>query len=293
MAPMNADQASLMNASVFDANRRGRDFVVGDLHGQLPMLDALLSAVDFDAGRDRLFSVGDLIDRGPHSAALLERFAHGDGYFAVRGNHEAMLMGSDVSWVHFQSWQRNGGVWALPLSLPARRALAATAGKLPLTITLELADGRRIGLVHAEVPPGQTWQEACAVTMSSEDLWDTESRSTAASLIWGRRRFMALEFLQDDPEDESLSEWRRELNATAAKPITGVDLVICGHSIVASRQPEILGNTLFIDTGAFEKAGRLTIVEPLTGLYWQCCKHAGEISVPAQPQKIPRAVESY
>jgi hypothetical protein len=45
------------------ANGRGRDFIVGDLHGCRAMLDALLVHVGFDPDRDRLFSVGDLMDR--------------------------------------------------------------------------------------------------------------------------------------------------------------------------------------------------------------------------------------
>lgn len=134
--------------SSFTANLRGRDFVVGDLHGQMAMLDALLSAVGFTRGEDRLFSVGDLIDRGPHSAEILRRFSTGTDFFAVRGNHEAMLIASDSSLAHFQSWQRYGGFWALSLPLSARLALAALAEQLPLTITLDLPDGRRIGLVN-------------------------------------------------------------------------------------------------------------------------------------------------
>lgn len=41
-------------------NRRGRDFVVGDVHGCLRTLEHVLREVGFDEDRDRLFSVGDL-----------------------------------------------------------------------------------------------------------------------------------------------------------------------------------------------------------------------------------------
>lgn len=46
-------------------NHAGRDFVVVDLHGCLDQLEALLKAIGFDPARDRLFSVGNLVDRGP------------------------------------------------------------------------------------------------------------------------------------------------------------------------------------------------------------------------------------
>ena len=51
----------------FERNARGRDFVVGDVHGHFDTLERLLEAVDFDASADRLFSVGDLVNRGPAS----------------------------------------------------------------------------------------------------------------------------------------------------------------------------------------------------------------------------------
>ena len=72
-----------------DANHQGRDFFVGDVHGQLALLQAELEAVGFDRKRDRLFSVGDLIDRGSESLACLslalEPWCH-----AVCGNHEML-----------------------------------------------------------------------------------------------------------------------------------------------------------------------------------------------------------
>ena len=58
--------------SYFDANLRGRDFVVGDVHGCFRTLERALAELDFDPGRDRLFGVGDLVNRGSHSVAALE-----------------------------------------------------------------------------------------------------------------------------------------------------------------------------------------------------------------------------
>jgi len=52
-------------------NTTGKDFVVGDLHGCYDLLESLLGAVSFDKSKDRLFSVGDLIDRGPNSLRCL------------------------------------------------------------------------------------------------------------------------------------------------------------------------------------------------------------------------------
>lgn len=272
---------------VFGVNRLGRDFVLRDIHGQLAMVDALLVAVGFDPKQDRLFSVGDLVDRGMKSAEVLERFTGSPGHFAIRGTHEAMMIASDGSLAHFKLWQQNGGSWALPLALPRRQALAALAAELPLTMTLELADGRRVGLVHAEVPPGQSWKVASTAVMGDADLWDIDGRSTAASLLWGRRRFMTLVALSYNTERTVQTASSRTMNIVAAEPVPGIDLIICGHSILESRQPALLGNTLFIDTDGFQKNGRLTMIEPLTGTYWQCRHQGLAVKVIAKPQRIP------
>ena len=49
----------------FARNVGGRDFAVGDIHGCFSHLSRSLEAIGFDAAVDRLFSVGDLVDRGP------------------------------------------------------------------------------------------------------------------------------------------------------------------------------------------------------------------------------------
>ncbi|MBU2766125.1 hypothetical protein HAP94_07940 [Acidithiobacillus ferrivorans] len=72
-------------------NPIGRDFVIGDLHGCRAMLDTLLDHACFDPAMDRLFSVGDLVDRGPDSVGYLELLLE-SWFFSVLGNHDAMLL---------------------------------------------------------------------------------------------------------------------------------------------------------------------------------------------------------
>ncbi|WP_240622171.1 metallophosphoesterase [Achromobacter mucicolens] len=52
-------------------NTKGRDLAVGDIHGHFGRLDAALAATRFSPEKDRLFAVGDLVDRGPESAEVL------------------------------------------------------------------------------------------------------------------------------------------------------------------------------------------------------------------------------
>ena len=58
----------------FEENRQGRDFVVGDVHGEFGVLENALEQIQFDFQVDRLFCVGDLIDRGPQTCSVLRNF---------------------------------------------------------------------------------------------------------------------------------------------------------------------------------------------------------------------------
>ena len=70
----------------------GRDFVVGDVHGEFLALEALLARGGFAPQHDRLFALGDMVDRGPRSVDALAWMESGRIALSVRGNHEQMLL---------------------------------------------------------------------------------------------------------------------------------------------------------------------------------------------------------
>lgn len=94
-------------------------FVIGDIHGQAAALRKALGAIagiPRSAAVRRLVFLGDLIDRGPYSLAVLalamEAREHAlvDDVIILPGNHELMLLdGLDAPQHHLGDWLDNGG----------------------------------------------------------------------------------------------------------------------------------------------------------------------------------------
>lgn len=72
----------------------GRTFAIGDIHGCDAALDALLWKIEPSAN-DRLITMGDYIDRGPNSKAVIDRLLRLQNeceLVPLIGNHEIMLL---------------------------------------------------------------------------------------------------------------------------------------------------------------------------------------------------------
>lgn len=276
---------------VLPINPLGRDFIVGDVHGHAVLLDCLLDAIAFDRTRDRLIALGDLIDRGPHSRELLDRVEREPWLYSLRGNHEAMLSDSRFSVMSALLWHRNGGAWGQDIDPDDLQQLARRVAGLPLAMTLPLTDGRRIGLIHAEIPVAASWRIVDSPIES--DGGDDELAAWVLSALWGRKRISAIEALQRLPTRSALRQQRLAAIRRALAPVADIDLVVAGHSYAVHRQPVACANLLFIDTGVFEPDGRLTLYEPLSARCWQArYDHRGRAQVrvdegePAPPAVI-------
>jgi calcineurin-like phosphoesterase family protein len=94
-------------------------YAVGDIHGRADLLAAILRQIEGDARRSgtldqrTLVFLGDYVDRGPDSRAVVERLLGGlpEGFAThfLKGNHEAILLDFlDDAW-RLEHWLVNGG----------------------------------------------------------------------------------------------------------------------------------------------------------------------------------------
>lgn len=222
----------------------GRDFVVGDIHGMFSLLESQLERISFDPNVDRVFAVGDLIDRGPESHRVLE-FLNYPWFFSIKGNHEMMLIEAKHKKTHYRSWiKNNGGEWWEDIDAKSQNDIRERLSNLPVAIEIESNIGK-VGIVHADTPLGLSWQQVLTSLNSDNELRDY--------LLWSRNRFKHIELTGKTPE------------------IEGVDLVVMGHTPIP--QPLHIQNIYYIDTGAafvsHNYLGHLTLlqIQPKIKLY--------------------------
>jgi hypothetical protein len=79
-----------------DPHGERRLVFVGDIHGCKDELLKLLKKVDFDPAWDHLIATGDTINKGPHSAGVLDHLIHLNAT-TVRGNHEDRLIHTAIT----------------------------------------------------------------------------------------------------------------------------------------------------------------------------------------------------
>lgn len=207
------------------ANELGRDFVVSDIHGYFTKVMLKLTELGFDEEKDRLFSVGDLVDRGEENHLALE-WLDKPWFFAVRGNHEQLLIdsykGDKYSYrCHFT----NGGKWFHLLSDDDEKLrYCERFDDLPYVIEI----GGKYGIVHAE-PPLDNWQNIVDFVHRNSGLRD--------ACIWSRGR----------------------IEYNVANTVKGIYWVYCGHTRI--KKPKLLGNIWFIETCVSHPKGYLTVME--------------------------------
>lgn len=220
----------------FGRNHAGRDFVVGDIHGSFSALEHLLLELAFNPDKDRVFSVGDLIDRGHESHRVIE-FLNYPWFHAVMGNHERMLLDSFHDAQVLENWTRyNGGGWWNHIPEHMKPRISRVIEQLPLAFEVSTATGQ-VGIVHADIPTGIPWHEFVRALDADRDA--------AEYALWSRNRY----------------KHYKMMGRTVATE--GIDKVIFGHTPVS--EPLQTANFYYIDTGASllgdESMGKLTLLQ--------------------------------
>ena len=208
-----------------DANPLGRDLAVGDIHGHFVRLQRDLDAMGFEPGRDRLFCVGDLVDRGPDSQQALE-WLDQPWFFAVQGNHEALAISHVRSrQVDYRMYVASGGAWFLELPVEQQQQFAERFMRMPIAMEIETAHGL-IGLLHADCPLA-TWDLLRSVMLG---------------------RYEGLARVQEP------CQWSRErLRAQNSEGIPDLRALVVGHTPLP--RARVLGNVFHIDTGGWKADG--------------------------------------
>lgn len=219
---------------------RARAYAIGDVHGRLDLLRDLLEQIDEDSRahpceREFVIFLGDLIDRGPDSAGVIELLDTVRGNLPnpvfLMGNHEEMMLrvlGGESG--QFWDWMRFGGYECAQsygvevgrlATLDAAAAAADVRAAIPpahLAFVESFADSFRFGdyaFVHAGIRPGIALE-----------------KQTVADLRWIREDFLA---------------------STVQHP----HVVVHGHTIAG--EPDEHPNRIGIDTGAYA-SGVLTAI---------------------------------
>lgn len=223
----------------YEYNQNGNDYVVGDIHGKYELLMNELKLLDFDFKKDRLFSVGDIIDRGEDSQKCLE-LIYEDWFIPIQGNHEDIMFNCTLYKYDEETfnalnynWFKNGGGWYIFLPNYEKNEIFYTIKyaheNMPLMIQLNFPN-KKIGIVHSNILGD--W---------SDFKKNINHHNYQYKALWNRDRF-----------DNKLKD-----------VVSNVDFVYTGHCIV--NEPLKLGNVFCIDTGSYH-TNNLTIIN-LTKLY--------------------------
>ncbi|MXO73290.1 metallophosphoesterase family protein [Alteraurantiacibacter buctensis] len=213
-----------------------RIYAVGDVHGRRDLFEAMVAAIEEDdaqatPARSTVILLGDLVDRGPDSAGVLARARRWQQEREVRilcGNHEEMFLKSFDSTDMLRHFMRHGG----------RQTVASYGVSMRAISAAEVEEIQ--AMMHQAVP--QADREFMA---GFEDM-----------IVLGDYVFVHAGIDPQVPIHEQRAadlRWIREPFLSHSEPYDQV--VVHGHTI--SEEPELRGNRIGIDTGAYA-SNRLT-----------------------------------
>jgi serine/threonine protein phosphatase 1 len=217
-----------------------RILAIGDIHGCLTALDALLALVAPQPD-DLLITLGDYADRGPDSRGVIDRLIElraKHRLVALRGNHDVMMLDA-----------RDGEDDRMWLTCGGRETMASYGARIR---------GKLYGL---DTIPEAHWKFLEELV----DWYETDNHFYVHGNVEPD-----LPFAEQSP---FVLHWEK-LGGEAVNHCSGKTM-ICGHTKQYSGRPLDLGTTICIDTGAYDARGWLTCLDVERRCYWQA-NQAGE-----------------
>ena len=137
-------------------------YCIGDIQGCDGALGHLLERMAFSPSRDTVYLLGDLVNRGPRSCAVLRRCMAADGALrCLLGNHDLHLLAT----AHGVRTPSRRDTLASVLQAEDRQALLGWLRQQPLA-RQHLHGGETLLMVHAGVLPG--WSAADTLAFAEE-----------------------------------------------------------------------------------------------------------------------------
>jgi serine/threonine protein phosphatase 1 len=214
----------------------GRTIAIGDIHGCLGALNALIDAVA-PGSEDTIVTLGDYIDRGPHSRGVLDRLivlARRCRLVPLLGNHEERLLDALRDINTLRAWLTLGGADTL-------RSYGWTPG------------GPRRALADLIPKPHREFLAGC------RPFHETRSHL-----------FLHAGYVPELPLNQQPGQalrWRVTAAETAAPHHSG-KVAVVGHTPQSSGEILDLGFLICIDTNC-ARGGWLTALDTNTGQVWQ------------------------
>jgi serine/threonine protein phosphatase 1 len=245
-------------------NVEGRDLVVGDLHGHRSLLERELERVQFDPVRDRVLSVGDLIDRGPESLATLS-LVEEPWFHAVLGNHELMLLnylGYYSSRTHSRkTFPTGAGEWIDEAISRHRKLVGRLADRIAsLPLAMHVEGDLAFNVMHGDMHPigsrqGNLFSDETVCVHKADDL--TSSRSNFCEAL--KSDLFGLRFMQRSVQ-------------ISDTPFGDLSMTYVGHSPV--RRVTVHKSYVYIDQGVSARSARQaepippTVLDHAQFAYW-------------------------
>lgn len=242
-------------------NTKGRDFVVGDMHGCYNELSKLMEYVQFNPQEDRMFSTGDLIDRGPNSLECLSLLKK-KWFYPTLGNHEDIFLSR---FKMFEEGKTQGfSEDEINFIRDAQRYVPDIL-EMPLVYEINHKKWGKVYIVHAEILPEHIIDE------NKDDINNIEYNRFFESmkkfdfsnqiekffnqnkgkeidyylkqkLIWSRS--VIKQFGIDHQDDLANQDFKFLEDGNFKQRLK----IFCGHNIVPF--PIKIGQQMYIDTGA-------------------------------------------